>query len=460
MIDLVSAAKAINARLIGANAVFDRVTTDSRDLRPGDLFVGIRGERFDGQAFADQALAAGASAVMLEVGAKVLTPNARILQVNDTRRSLGQLAAFWRARFAMPLIAVTGSNGKTTVKEMLASILRQVAAEAGVLATTGNLNNDIGMPLTLLRLDAGHRYAVIEMGMNHPGEISYLSSLAKPTVALINNAGTAHIGELGSVDAIARAKGEIFEGLDTSGTAILNNDDAFAGYWRGLARGRRVVDFGLDIKAAVFARYELGVFASLVTFRTPEEEFVATLGIPGMHNIRNALAAVACAYALNIPSAAIAAGLAAFAGVKGRLQRKRHASGALIIDDTYNANPDSMRAAIAVLAAYPGRTIFVMGDMGELGPDVEAMHASIGEFAKRSGVQVMFALGEMSTAAVRSFGDGARHFASIDELVGALSGGLQPESTVLVKGSRFMRMERVVEALGAVNGESTMKGIA
>ena len=460
VIDLASAAKAINARLIGANAVFDRVTTDSRDLRPGDLFVGIRGERFDGQAFADQALAAGASAVMLEVGAKVLTPNARILQVNDTRRSLGQLAAFWRARFAMPLIAVTGSNGKTTVKEMLASILRQVAAEAGVLATTGNLNNDIGMPLTLLRLDAGHRYAVIEMGMNHPGEISYLSSLAKPTVALINNAGTAHIGELGSVDAIARAKGEIFEGLDTSGTAILNNDDAFAGYWRGLVRGRRVVDFGLDSKAAVLARYELGVFASLVTFRTPEEEFVATLGIPGMHNIRNALAAVACAYALNIPSAAIAAGLAAYAGVKGRLQRKRHASGALIIDDTYNANPDSMRAAIAVLAAYPGRTIFVMGDMGELGPEAEAMHASIGEFAKRSGVQVMFALGEMSTAAVRNFGEGARHFASIDELVGALSGGLQPGSTVLVKGSRFMRMERVVEALGAVNGESTMKGIA
>ena len=460
MIDLASAAKAINARLIGANAVFDRVTTDSRDLRPGDLFVGIRGERFDGQAFADQALAAGASAVMLEVGAKVLTPGARILQVDDTRRSLGRLAAFWRARFAVPLIAVTGSNGKTTVKEMLASILRQVAAESGVLATTGNLNNDIGMPLTLLRLDAGHRYAVIEMGMNHPGEISYLSSLAKPTVALINNAGTAHIGELGSVDAIARPKGEIFEGLDTSSTAIINSDDAFADYWRGLLRGRRVVDFGLDSKAAVSARYELGVFASLVTFRTPEEEFVATLGIPGMHNIRNALAAVACAYALNIPSAAIAAGLAAYAGVEGRLQRKRHASGALVIDDTYNANPDSMRAAIAVLAAYPGRTIFVMGDMGELGPDAEAMHASIGEFAKRSGVQTMFALGEMSTAAVRSFGDGARHFSSLDELVGALSAGLEPGATVLVKGSRFMRMERVVEALGAVNGESTMKGTA
>ena len=460
MIDLASAAKAINARLIGANIVFDRVTTDSRDLRPGDLFVGIRGERYDGHTFADQALAAGASAVMLEAGAKVLTPGARILQVDDTRLALGRLAAFWRTRFAVPLIAVTGSNGKTTVKEMLASILRQVTGESGVLATTGNLNNDIGMPLTLLRLDAGHRYAVVEMGMNHLGEISYLTSLAKPTVALINNAGTAHIGELGSVDAIARAKGEIFEGLDESGTAILNADDAFADYWRALVCGRRVVDFGLDRKAAVSARYELAVFASLVTFRTPEEQFVATLGIPGMHNIKNALAAVACAYALAIPSAAIAAGLAAYAGVKGRLQRKRHASGALVIDDTYNANPDSMRAAIAVLAASPGRTIFVMGDMGELGPGAEAMHASIGEFAKRSGVQAMFALGEMSTAAVRSFGDGARHFSSIDELVGALSAGLEHGSTVLVKGSRFMRMERVVEALGAVNGESTMKGTA
>ena len=397
---------------------------------------------------------------MLEGGAKILTPNARVLQVDDTRLALGRLAAFWRARFVSPLIAITGSNGKTTVKEMLALILRQVAGESGVLATVGNLNNDIGMPLTLLRLNAAHRYAVIEMGMNHPGEISYLSSLARPTVALINNAGTAHIGELGSVDAIARAKAEIFEGLDNAGIAILNSDDTFADYWRGLVLRRRMVDFGLVKQAAVSARYELAVFASLVTFRTPEEEFVATLAIPGLHNIKNALAVVACAYALDIPSAAIAAGLAAYAGVKGRLQRKRHVSGALVIDDTYNANPESMKAAIAVLAAYSGRKFFVMGDMGELGTNAEAMHASIGEFAKRAGVHAMFALGDMSAAAARSFGAGARHFSSVDELVGALSRGLEQESTVLVKGSRFMRMERVVEALGAVNGESAMKGIA
>ena len=460
VLDLATAAQAIGARHIGANTVFDRVTTDSRDLRPGDLFVGIRGERFDGQAFADQALLAGAAAVMLEAGAKVLTQNARVLEVDDTRLALGRLAAFWRARFTLPLIAITGSNGKTTVKEMLASILRQVAGESGVLATAGNLNNDIGMPLTLLRLNAAHRYAVIEMGMNHLGEISYLSALARPTAALINNAGTAHIGELGSSDAIARAKAEIFEGLDMKGIAILNGDDAFAYYWRGLVRALRVVDFGLDKKAAVSARYELAVFASLVTFHTPQEEFVATLGVPGLHNIKNALAAAACAYALDIPSVAIAAGLAAYSGVKGRLQRKRHASGALVIDDTYNANPESMKAAIAVLAAYPGHTFFVMGDMGELGSAAEGMHASIGEFAKRAGVHALFALGEMSVAAVRSFGDGARHFSSVDELVVALSGGLEHRATVLVKGSRFMRMERVVEALGAVNGESAVKGIA
>ena len=458
MLDVATAAQAIGARHIGPNAEFVRVMTDSRDLRRGDLFVGIRGERFDGQAFADEALQAGACAVMVEPGARILTPSAPVLEVDDTRLALGRLAAFWRNRFVSPLIAVTGSNGKTTVKEMLASILRQVAGEPGVLATAGNLNNDIGLPLTLLRLDAGHRYAVVEMGMNHLGEIAYLSRLARPTVAVISNAGSAHIGKLGSVDAIARAKGEIFEGLDNNGTAIINSDDVFADYWRGLARGRPVVDFGLDRKAAVSATYELTVFASLVTFRNPRGQFVATLRIPGLHNIKNALAAAACAYALDVPEAVIAAGLASYTGVKSRLQRKRHSSGALVIDDSYNANPESMQAAIAVLAAYPGRTIFVMGDMGELGDSAEAMHAAVGEFAKRSGVQALLALGEKSASAVRSFGKGARHFSSIDELISALADGLDAGSTVLVKGSRFMRMERVVEALGAVNGESAMKG--
>ncbi len=460
MLDLAAAAQATGARQMGANRSFDRVTTDSRDLRPGDLFVGIRGERFDGQAFADQALQAGAAAVMVQAGARIATANASVLEVDDTRLALGRLAAFWRGRFTAPLVAVTGSNGKTTVKEILASILREVAGETAVLSTIGNLNNDIGMPLTLLRLNAGHRFAVIEMGMNHLGEIAYLSRLARPDVAVINNAGIAHIGELGSVAAIAQAKGEIFQGLNESGTAVINNDDAFADYWRALVRDRRIVEFGIDSKAEVSARYELTAAASLITFRTPRTQFVVTLGIPGAHNVRNALAAVACASALEIPEHAMAAGLASYLGVKSRLQARRHRGGALVIDDTYNANPDSMQAAIAVLAAYPGRKILVMGDMGELGQDARKMHAGIGEFARRAGVNALFGLGEMTAAAVQSFGTGARHFASVPDLTHALLEQLDQTPTVLVKGSRFMRMERVVEALGVTNGESTMKGSA
>jgi len=460
MLDLTTAAQAVGASLKGNNVRFERVTTDSRNVRAGDLFVGIRGEKFDGRMFASQALAAGAAGVMVEPGANVTASNAAVVEVKDARVALGTLAAFWRARFSLPLIAITGSNGKTTVKEMLALILRQVAGDSGVLATVGNLNNDIGMPLTLLGIREEHRYAVVEMGMNHLGEIAYLSSLAKPTIALINNVGTAHVGEVGSVDAIAQAKAEIFDGLEKDGMAILNADDRFAGYWRNRLQGRRVLAFGLANQATVTARYELGQFASLVTFRTPEEEFVATLGVPGLHNIKNALAAVAGAYALRIPSSVMAAGLAQYAGVKGRLQRKRHASGAMVIDDTYNANCESMQAAISVLAACPGHTVFVMGDMGELGAEAEAMHASIGEFAQRSGIREMYALGEMSAAAARRFGDGARHFSNVDELVGALAERMDQRSVVLVKGSRFMRMERVVEALGAVNGNSAIEGAA
>ncbi len=458
MLDLVSAAQALGARRLGGNAEFMRVTTDSRDVRPGDLFVGIRGERFDGREFAAQALAAGAVAAMVSDVSPNPVAGARLLVVPDTRVALGQLAAYWRARFATPLIAITGSNGKTTVKEMLAAILRQSAGESAVLATVGNFNNDIGMPLTLLQLRARHRYAVIEMGMNHLGEIAYLSQLAKPTAALINNAGTAHIGELGSTRAIARAKGEIFEGLDMAGAAIINSDDAFAHFWHGLAKPRRVVDFGLDRKAAVSARYELAATGSLVTIVTPESQFVARLNVPGLHNVKNALAAATAAYALGIESKAIVAGIAAYRGMEGRLQRKRLPSGATLIDDTYNANPESMKAAIAVLAAHTGSKIFVMGDMGELGDSAAAMHAAIGVFAKRAGVERLFAFGELSAEAVRGFGDGGAHFATNVELVAAITGVLGPNTTLLIKGSRFMRMERVVEALGAVNGEQTAKG--
>lgn len=466
MLDLATAARVVGARHIGANAEILRVTTDSRDVRAGDLFIGIRGDRFDGQAFASQALLAGAAAAMVNDAAAVNVPDASLLVVAESRIALGQLAAHWRSQFDVSLIAITGSNGKTTVKELLASILRKAAGDGAVLATAGNFNNDIGMPLTLLSLRGTHRYAVIEMGMNHLGEISYLSRLAKPGVALINNAGTAHIGELGSIEAIARAKGEIFEGLDKDGTAIINNDDAHADYWRGLVRGRKVVDFGLDRKAAVSARYELTDAGSLMTIQVPDGQFVATLNVPGMHNVKNALAAATVAHALGIKSQAIAEGLGAYQGVKGRLQRKRMPSGAELIDDTYNANQESMKAAISVLVSRKGKKLFVMGDMGELGDNAEAMHAAIGEFAKRAGVDRLYALGAMSELAARSFGEAGGHFTSVEELASAVSREAGPGSTVLVKGSRFMRMERVVEALGipsdgkAGNGEKTARGSA
>jgi len=445
--DLASAAPAIDAALLGGNARVLRVTTDSRDLRAGDLFVALKGGRFDGHAFVDQVLAKGAAAAMVSDPGTVKSASSPLLVVADTRLALGRLASWWRSRFDITLTAVTGSNGKTTVKEMLAASLRMHAGADAVLATQGNLNNDIGVPLTLLGLRSNHRYAVIEMGMNHLGEIAYLSRLARPTIALINNAGTAHIGEVGSVEGIARAKGEVFEGLAQTGICVINGDDAFAAFWRGLAKSRRVVDFGLDKRASVTARYELTDSGSLVTVRMPDAEFVARLAVPGVHNVRNALAAATAAWVAGVSPANIVAGLASHAGVKGRMQQLRLPDGMLVIDDTYNANPDSMKAALSVLAPRAGKRVFVMGDMGELGAVVVAMHAEVGAFARRAGIDRLYALGEGAAAAAQAFGDGAAHFDSVESLVASLRGDLGPDTTVLVKGSRFMRMERIVEAL-------------
>jgi UDP-N-acetylmuramoyl-tripeptide--D-alanyl-D-alanine ligase len=445
--DLSAAAMAIGARHLGADVEIGRVTTDSRDVGGADLFVALKGPRFDGHGFVDQALAAGAAAAMVSDAAHVKTKGAPLLLVPDTRTGLGRLAAWWRSRFDIALIAVTGSNGKTTVKEMLAAILRAHSGQSAVLATEGNLNNDIGVPLTLLRLESRHRCAVIEMGMNHLGEIAYLSRLARPTAALINNAGTAHIGEVGSVEAIARAKGEILEGLPAEGIAILNSDDAFADYWRQLARGKRIVDFGLDRRATVTARYELGEAGSLVTVTAARQEFVVRLAVAGVHNVRNALAAATAAWARGVPAATIAAGLSDYRGVAGRTQQVRLANGALLIDDTYNANPESMKAALSVLGACAGKRIFVMGDMGELGESAGEMHAEIGLFARRAGAHRLFALGEESAAAAKAFGEGAVHFDSAEALIAALRPEIEARSAILVKGSRFMRMERVVDAL-------------
>ena len=455
MMDLEEAARAVAGRVHGAPVAFSGVTTDSRAVNAGDLFVALRGERFDGHDYVEEAVRRGACAALTSRVVEGALPIAQVL-VADTRLALGRLAAHWRRKFALSLAALTGSNGKTTVKEMLASILARHCGDRGggpqlvgavehVLATQGNLNNDIGMPLTLLRLRERHRYAVIEMGMNHTGEIDYLTRIAQPSVALVNNAQRAHVGILGSLEAIARAKGEIYAGLGASGIAIVNEDDAFAAYWKGLNAGRRVITFGMSASADV--RANPSGTPSRIT--TPVGAFEVTLEVPGEHNVRNALAACAAAHALEIPTHAMRSGLADFAGVAGRLQRRRTSSGAVVIDDSYNANPESMQAALAVLAGERARKVFVMGDMGELGDDSAAMHAEIGRYARSAGVDALLGLGEASRHAVEAFGAGAAHFADLEALGAAASREAVPGAAILVKGSRFMQMERVVEALCA-----------
>jgi len=439
-VQLHEAAHALNAVAIGADVAFDRVASDSRALPGGCLFVALKGPRFDGHAYAAQALAEGAAAVMVEQGAGLDVSPA--LVVEDSRLGLGRLAAWHRSRMPAKVVAITGSNGKTTVKEMLAAILAAEAGEGAVLATAGNLNNDIGVPLTLLRLTAAHRYAVIEMGMNHLGEIAYLTELARPDVALVNNALRAHLEGLGSVEAVARAKGEIYAGLKEGGIAIVNADDAHADYWRGLAGGHRVMSFGVAEDADV----RIVAAADRLVLDTPAGRIDITLGVPGEHNRRNAAAAATAALALGIAPDAVAHGLAAYTGSKGRLQVHDCLLGATLIDDSYNANPDSVLAAIQVLAARPGTRILVLGDMGELGPEAAALHREVGERARAAGIDRLLCLGELSTNTVNGFGAGAMHFERIEELLAEIECALDAGVTILVKGSRFMKMERVTQS--------------
>jgi len=449
MMSLHEAAHAIAGRAQGADTGFSGVSTDSRSIAAGELFVALKGENFDGHAYVSEVLARGAAGALVSQEFAAARPALPLIGVTDTRLALGALAAQWRGRFALPLLGITGSNGKTTVKEMCAAILRAQHGNAAdvVLATAGNLNNDIGLPLTLLKLRASHRAAVIEMGMNHAGEIDYLTRLAQPSVALVNNAQRAHLEGLGSVQDVALAKGEIFAGLPADGIAVFNADDAQAEIWRELARDRRRVTFGIDQPADVrgqFAGHGLGGELELAT---PWGAFKVTLAVPGLHNARNACAAAAVALAAGASVAAVREGLAGFSGVKGRLQRRAGRKGALVVDDSYNANPDSMRAAIDVLASVPGKRVFVMGDMGEAGAAAGQFHDEVGGYAKSHGIDRLLCLGELSVAAARNFGEGGQHFHRLDELVRTLQSELDPQTTVLVKGSRFMRMERVVDAI-------------
>jgi UDP-N-acetylmuramoyl-tripeptide--D-alanyl-D-alanine ligase len=448
MMTLAEAATMLKAGLSGADASFSAVSTDSRSIAAGDLFVALRGERFDGHEFIAQVKAAGAvGAVVAADAADALAVHGLpLIAVADTRLALGELAAGWRARFSLPLIAVTGSNGKTTTKEMIACILTAAYGEE-VLATHGNFNNDIGLPLTLLKLRAHHRAAIIEMGMNHPGEIGYLTKIARPTVALVTNAQRAHLEGMGSLDAVALEKGTIYNGLDDNGVAVVNADDPHAYLWRGMNPQRRVVRFGLDASAEVHGKVRLHGLETELSFVTPAGEGAVDLALPGLHNARNALAAAAAAAAAGLPLAVIQSGLAAFRGVKGRLQRRHGPTGVVILDDTYNANPDSVRAGIDVLASTIGRKVLVLGDMGEIGAASGQFHDEIGGYAKSAGVDALYALGEASAIAARNFGSGAHHYKKVEDLIEALRPELMVNATVLVKGSRFMRMERVVEAI-------------
>ena len=445
MMALAEAAAALGGRVSGRDVTFTGVSTDSRTIGKGDLFVALRGERFDGHEFL-KSVAPKAAAAMVDSAYRGEYPLPALV-VGDTRRALGDLARYWRARFSPALVAVTGSNGKTTVKEMLAAILREHAGEANVLYTKGNLNNDIGLPLTVLTLRHAHRFCAIELGMNHKGEIAYLAGIARPTVALVNNAQREHLEFMRSVEEVAAENASVYDALPADGVAVINAEDPHAAFFRSRAGGRRSVEFGLS-GAPVSGRYKLERFSSEIRVQAPGGEADASLAIPGLHNVRNALAAAACAVAVGITVKTIAKGLTAFRPYTGRLQVKQAASGATVIDDSYNANPDSVRAAIDILAASPAPTALVLGDMGEVGDQGPEFHREVGQYAREKGVSQLLALGDATRDTVEAFGEGAQHFSSVDELLRNIEA-----KTVLVKGSRFMRMERVVAALtGASEG--------
>lgn len=460
MMMISEAAHVLHAGWSGEDALFTGVSTDSRTIRRGHLFVALVGEKYDGSQFVANAVENGAIAAMINqaTDSQAFPANIPVIRVNDTRMGLGQLAAYWRNRFTGAVIGVTGSNGKTTVKEMIAAIFRHAATcqrttatepADPVLATEGNLNNDIGVPLMLLRLRPYHQYAVIEMGMNHLGEIAYLTQLAKPAVAVITNAGAAHIEGLGSVESVARAKAEIVDGLGPHGTAVINADDPFAPLWRRCSASRSVIDFGLREAAQVTAEYQMDNATNRMKLKLPYGDAEVHLQVPGIHNIYNALAAAAAACAMHIDPVSIAAGLNNFRGVRGRLQRKMGRHHSVLIDDTYNANPESVRAALGVLAATEGKKILVLGDMGELGQAAVDLHRTIGQDARKVGLDQLLTLGDLSAYATREFGNGGQHFSSLEALLEVAEHLLGDDVTVLVKGSRFMKMERVIQQLEA-----------
>lgn len=441
MISLAQAARSLGGALVGADAQFVGVSTDTRRLRSAELFVALAGPRYDGHDFLAAAQAHDAAGVV--VMRRVHTPLPRIV-VTDTRLALGRLAACWRRHFSVPVVAVTGSNGKTTVKEMAAAIMAQTGPGC---ATEGNLNNDVGAPLSVLHLRPEHRYAVIEVGVNQPGEIAYLGAIVQPTVAVITNAGAAHLAGLGDVGSVAREKGALLSALKKDGVAVINADDPHVDFWRGLIGARTCLSFGLRRSADYTADVELDGAGTRLCMRTPVGELGLQLRLLGAHNAANALAAAAAATAAGAGLADVKRGLEGMRAISGRLEPKSGFNGACVIDDTYNANPASLAAALTVLGSFPGRRVLVLGDMAELGEVAAESHRRAGELARAAGVERLLALGELTSLAVAQFGRGGERFSDPMALAQVLRAEMDAQTTVLVKGSRVMQLERVVQAV-------------
>lgn len=433
-------------RLAGADGSCAGVSIDSRTIKPGELFFALRGERFDGHAFIAAAAGRGAAGAVVEKAGDAPIPQ---IVVQDAVAALGKFALAWRERSTATVIGVGGSNGKTTTKELLASIL---AGAGPTLATRGNLNNHLGVPLTLLRLGPAHRFAVIEMGANHPGEIAALARLARPAIALVTNAGDEHLEGFGDLAGVAAAEGEMFTALAETGVAVINADDPFHELWQKMARGARLIRFGIDSAGEVRAmgvqgRIESGAFITQFTLAIGDAEARVRLHLAGRHNVMNALGAAAAAHAAGVSMALIAAGLERVHPVNGRLQLKAGPRGSWLIDDSYNANPSSVRAGIDVLCSLPGEHWLVLGEMAELGTHTDASHTGVGDYARRAGVSRLFAVGAAARLVVAAFGARGSWFEDAGRLADAVAAGLDAGVTVLIKGSRVNRLERVVDRL-------------
>ena len=443
---LAAVARQVGGRLLGSDARFGPVSIDTRSLERGDLFVAIAGERFDGNDFVGDAHARGAAGAVVSRPANVTFSQ---VQVRDTRYALSNMAGAWRKNFPVPVVAITGSNGKTTVKELIAGILGD---DRSVCVTRGNLNNDLGVPLTLMELAGHHEALVVELGANHAGEIAGLSRLVCPTVGVITNAGPAHLEGFGSVDGVAEAKGELLDHLPATGTAVLNADDPYCPRWRRRSRAERVLTFGLDPAADCTVRGEVEAVSegSAFVLVLPDGKAVdVALPLQGRHSVPNALAAAAAAHAVGASAAAIRAGLGRARPVSGRLNSFRGRGGAAIIDDTYNANPTSARAALDYLRGCEGQRMFVLGDMAELGKDAANLHRQVGVYA-RDCCDTLFAFGRLSREAAEAFGTGGETFTELSALKQALEPLLTEDATLLVKGSRVMGLDRLVGLLKTV----------